>query len=66
MRVRIDDAAARAELAFDLHKVGCETRARSPVLDVTHHESPADPLELRLFLRAWSERHPDAHLRLVA
>jgi hypothetical protein len=66
MRIRIADDAVRAALAFDLHKLGCETRAVGDLLEITHLESPNELLGLRFYLRAWGARHPAARVELLA
>ena len=65
MRIRIDDQEARDELAASLLSAGCETHAIGQSLEIDHNEPPADPLELRFFLRAWLARNPDAGLELI-
>ena len=65
MRIRIDDPNARDELAAALTDAGCETRSIGQSLEIDHAEAPADPLELRFFLRAWLARNPDAGLELI-
>ena len=65
MRIRIHDPQARDELVASLKDAGCTTHAIGRTLEIDHAEPPADPLELRFFLRAWLARNPDAGLELI-
>ena len=65
MRIRIDDPAARTELASTLTDAGCTAHAIGQTLEIDHREPPAEPLELRFFLRAWFARHPDTRFELL-
>ena len=65
MRIRIDDPAARTELASTLADAGCTAHAIGQTLEIDHREPPAEPLELRFFLRAWLARHPDTRFELL-
>ena len=65
MLIRLDDEAARDELAAALASAGCPATAAGAMLEVDRSDETATAAEVSFFLRAWQAAHPDVRLQLV-
>jgi hypothetical protein len=59
MRIHVDDAGHREQLAAALAAAGCAPLPAGESLDLAPDEAAATRLELEFFLAAWRLRNPD-------